>query len=128
MTTPGEQSQAAQESQLPARERAELLLDRVLEQKTIWGLMGAEGWVMVESGEQTCLPVWPDEASVAFWQRKDLPDSKPQPIALEEFTSVWLQGLKKNNIGLVLFPSGTLREGVVSTATELLIQLTDVDE
>ncbi|MDC8831324.1 DUF2750 domain-containing protein [Alteromonas gilva] len=128
MTTPSEPSQAARESQLPARERAELLLDRVLEQKIIWGLMGAEGWVMVESGKQTCLPVWPDEASVAFWQRKDLPDSKPEPIALDEFTSVWLQGLKKNNIAVVLFPSGNLREGIVSTADELLLQLTDINE
>jgi hypothetical protein len=121
-------TQTEQESQLPARERAELLVERVLESQAIWGLMGADGWVMVDSDTQTCLPVWPDEASVAFWQRKDLPDSKPQAIALDDFTSTWLPGLKKNQIGLVLFPSGTLREGIVTSAEELLLQLTDDDE
>lgn len=121
-------TQAEQESQLPARERAELLVDRVLESKVIWGLMGAEGWIMVDSETQTCLPLWPDEASVAFWQRKDLPDSKPQAIALDEFTGTWLPGLKKNQIGLVLFPSGSLREGIVTSADELMLQLADDGE
>ena len=121
-------TQAEQESQLPARERAELLVDRVLENKVIWGLMGAEGWIMVDSETQTCLPLWPDEASVAFWQRKDLPDSKPQAIALDEFTGTWLPGLKKNQIGLVLFPSGSLREGIVTSADELMLQLADDGE
>lgn len=120
-------TQTEQESQLPARERAELLVERVLETNTIWGLMGAEGWVMVDGETQTCLPVWPDEASVALWQRKDLPDSTPQPIAVDEFTATWLPGLKKNQIGLVLFPAGTLREGIVTSADELLSQLTDDD-
>ena len=36
--------------------------------------------------------------------------------------------LKKNQIGLVLFPSGNLREGIVTSADELLLQLTDDDE
>ena len=121
-------TQAEQERQLPARERAELLVDRVLENKVIWGLMGAEGWIMVDSETQTCLPLWPDEASVAFWQRKDLPDSKPQAIALDEFTGTWLPGLKKNQIGLVLFPSGSLREGIVTSADELMLQLADDGE
>lgn len=121
-------TQAEQESQLPARERAELLVDRVLESKMIWGLMGAEGWIMVDSETQTCLPLWPDEASVACWQRKDLPDSKPQAIALDEFTGTWLPGLKKNQIGLVLFPSGSLREGIVTSADELMLQLADDGE
>jgi len=50
-------AQTEQESQLPARERGELLVERVLETQTIWGLMGADGWVMVDSDTQTCLPV-----------------------------------------------------------------------
>ena len=36
-------AQTEQESQLPARERGELLVERVLETQTIWGLMGADG-------------------------------------------------------------------------------------
>ncbi|GGF80495.1 DUF2750 domain-containing protein [Alteromonas lipolytica] len=120
--------QAQHESQLPARERAELLIDRVLENQFIWGLMGTEGWVMVDSETQTCLPLWPDEASVAFWQRKDLPDSKPQAIPLQEFTATWLPGLKKNQIAVMLFPSGSLREGIVTSADELLLQLADDNE
>ena len=46
-------TQTEQDSQLPARERAELLVERVLENQQIWGLMGADGWVMVENGEQS---------------------------------------------------------------------------
>lgn len=121
-------SLAEQESQLPARERAELLVERVCETGLVWGLMGKDGWVMVDNGAQTCLPLWPDEASVAFWQRKDLPDSTPQSIPLSEFTQTWLPGLKKNQVALVMFPSGTLREGIVTSADELMLQLADDDE
>ncbi|MFS1705073.1 DUF2750 domain-containing protein [Aestuariibacter sp. GS-14] len=112
-------------SELPARERAEYLVDTIQETGLVWGLMGNEGWVMVELGTQTGLPLWPDEASVSSWQRKDLPESKPQSIALADFKELWLPGLKKNNVALVLFPSGTLREGIVTGPDELREQLDD---
>lgn len=114
-----------QKSELPARERAEYLVEKIQETGQVWGLMGNEGWVMVELESQTCLPLWPDEESVASWQRKDLPDSKPQAIALDEFKNTWLPGLKKNNVALVLFPTGTLREGIVTGSDELREQFDD---
>lgn len=120
MTTKSEQ-----DSQLPARERAELLVDTLLESGVVWGLMGETGWLMVENDHKTCLPIWPDEEAVKFWQRKDLPTSMPQAISLKDFVETWLPGLQKNNVSLVMFPAGTLREGLITSADELRLQLVD---
>lgn len=105
--------------------RAKWLIEEINETKSVWGLLGSDGWVMMDDGEQSCLPVWAMAEHALSWQRVDMPDCKPALIELTDFILTWLPGLEKNGIQIALFPTGTGQEGIIVTADEMRLQLDD---
>ena len=99
--------------------RIEFFVPYVQSHKKIWGLFGEKGWIMVESGDELCLPVWPNQDFVTAWERDDFPNCEPKAIDLEDFNNQWAEGLTKNNTLLLLFPCGEEEEGIVMSGEEL---------
>ena len=113
-------------TRLSPEERFDYFLEHVKETSGLWGLYGSTGWVMVESGDELCLPIWPHQDFVTAWERDDFPECKPKAIDLSEFLGVWVQGLAKNSTLLLLFPCGDEEEGIVMSATEFVDCLKEI--
>ncbi|WP_100641692.1 DUF2750 domain-containing protein [Alteromonas facilis] len=105
-------------TRLTPEQRFDYFLEHLKTIPVIWGLFGKNGWVMVESENELCLPIWPHHDFVVGWERDDFPECEPKSIELEEFLSVWAEGLAKNNTLLLLFPCGEEEEGIVISANE----------
>ncbi|MBU3022669.1 DUF2750 domain-containing protein [Aestuariibacter sp. A3R04] len=107
---------------LSAEERQELFLQYVVKSNEVWLAQGGDGFVMIEQGDQLCLPVWPHTDLVSTWQ--GLPgDCHARAVPTQTFSEVWLPGLAKNNTAIVIFPLREDDAGIKITATELLESL-----
>lgn len=105
-------------TRLAPEERFDYFLSHIKETGELWALFGKNGWVMVESGDELCLPIWPHRDYVIAWERDDFPDCEPKSISHYDFLNVWSAGLAKNNTLLLLFPCGDEEEGIVMSAPE----------
>jgi len=107
-------------TRLSPEERFEYFLAHIAKTGELWGLFGTNGWVMVESGDELCLPIWPHRDYVVAWERDDFPECEPKAISHFDFINVWSDGLAKNNTLLLLFPCGDEEEGIVMSAPEFI--------
>ena len=98
--------------------RVEFFVPYVQEHQKLWGLHGENGWIMVDSGGELCLPIWPNPDFVIAWERDDFPNCQPKAIELDEFNQHWAEGLTRNNTLLLLFPCGEEEEGIVMSGLE----------
>ncbi|WP_100658277.1 DUF2750 domain-containing protein [Alteromonas flava] len=107
-------------TRLTPEQRFDYFLEHLQKVPSLWGLFGKNGWVMVESENELCLPIWPHHDFVVGWERDDFPECEPKSIPLDEFVNVWVDGLSNNNTLLLIFPCGEEEEGIVITANEWL--------
>lgn len=111
-----------QATSLNAEERQALFLQYVIKASEIWLAQGSDGFVMIEQGDQLCLPVWPHADLVDTWQ--EIPEnSHAQVIPVQTFIEVWLPGLAKNNTDIAIFPLTGDDAGIQISALELLESL-----
>ncbi|MBT0587258.1 DUF2750 domain-containing protein [Alteromonas oceanisediminis] len=110
---------------LSPEERFDYFLQSLSQTPHFWGLYGENGWVMVESDGDLCLPIWPNDAFVVSWEREDFPKCEPKQILLNDFLAFWAAGLVKNNTLVLLFPCGEEEEGIVMAADEFAACITE---
>jgi len=89
----------------------------------VWGLMGEQGWVMLEQNEAGFLPLWSHELLALMWAAKHHPDARPEKIGLHAFKSEWLPGLIKNQVGIVVSPSDHSDDAITMSAQEVVDEL-----
>lgn len=113
-------------TKLSPEQRFDYLLNSIKTTGKIWGLLGKNGWVMVESGNELCLPIWSHPEFVVAWERDDFPECEPASIDIDDFIEKWAPGLDKNNTLLLIFPCGEEEEGIVMSGAEYVECLKEV--
>lgn len=114
-----------QAASLDASQRQALFLQYVEIAGQIWMKQGQEGFVMIEPTDadavadfSALLPLWPHKDLIDLWAPASSNDSKASDVSLKDFCDIWLPGLQKNNIGLLVFPTDE-DTGIVLSAQEL---------
>lgn len=107
-------------SKLQPEERFEYALDKIVENGQLWGLYGANGWLLLQAEDDACLPIWPSEDFAQAWEKDDFPDCKPKPIELDAWLNQWLPGMEKNKTLVLVFPLSEDEEGIMLDATEVI--------
>ena len=109
-------------NRLVAEARYDYLLQRVDELGQLWSLANGDDWVVMSSGNDECLPLWPDAELAQCYATRDWADCQPRAISLELFLNRWVKGLERDGTLLAIFPSGD-DEGIVMTPSELAATL-----
>jgi len=102
--------------EMPAAQRMQYFLTRVIEAEEVWGLADAQGWVLHEAGDKTILPIWPYRQCAQACI--DEPDLQSHATSLDHFVERTLHTLIAEDIHLEVLP-GPASSGVVLSALEL---------
>jgi hypothetical protein len=101
---------------MPAMQRLQYFLTRVIEAEEVWGLADRQGWVMREDGDKTILSIWP------YRQCADAcivdPDLQSHATSLDHFVERILHTLIAEDIHLEVLPS-IGASGALLSAVEL---------
>lgn len=85
--------------------RLSYLLQQVVANKEIWILADEHGCVMLNTDDEDCVPVWPNEEFAQRWATDEWHDCKAQSISLAKWYSRWSMGLEDDELALVIFPN-----------------------
>ena len=103
---------------LSADERYEFFLDLVAENNTVYTLKDDQGCLLVTSEEESCLPVWPDEALAKACAEAEWNDFEPLAISLSDWLEKWVPGMTNDGHLVAVFPNQNT-ESVIVPPTEL---------
>lgn len=90
--------------QLPAHKRLEYLVKRVIDQRAIWGLRSADGWIVgSDDAGREVFPVWPhpryaEASAIGAWA-----GTEPGRIALSDWLGAWTKGLASDHRLVAVF-------------------------
>jgi len=85
--------------------RLSYLLQQVVSNKEIWILADEHGCVMLNTEDEDCVPVWPNEEFAQRWATDEWQHCKAEAIALSKWYSHWSTGLFDDELALVTFPN-----------------------
>jgi hypothetical protein len=88
-----------------ADDRQHYLIDSVGRSREIWILRDDDGFVMMQSEDERCVPVWPDEAFARDWATGEWADCRPMSVDLAGWRERWTTGLERDGIQVAVFPS-----------------------
>lgn len=106
-------------TKLLVEQRCEYALEHMAVAKQVWGLKGERGWILLKTGDEVCMPVWPYEQFARAWEKDDYPDCKPELVELTTWREQWLPGMQQNGTLVLVFPVGEEEEGVILEAEEM---------
>ncbi|NLS13438.1 DUF2750 domain-containing protein [Vibrio sp. SM6] len=109
--------------QLDVDARYRYLIKQVVESREIWILTDEHGCVMLNTEDDDCVPVWPNQEFAALWATGEWEDCQPQAISLNKWHSRWTNGLLDDELSVVAFPNADL-EGVILFPDEFDFDLT----
>lgn len=123
------QNDLARLGEMSADQRFEHFLETVTEEGELFILCDDDGFVLVRSENEECIPVWPDSDSAATWATDEWEGCEPMGIDLDSWLERWIPGLEGDKLNIVVHPMGET-EVVVSTPSELAaaLQGTEGDE
>jgi Protein of unknown function (DUF2750) len=99
---------------LPPQERFGYFVRKVADFQQAWGLF-SEGWASAEDSAATrVIPFWPEAGFAASCATGAWIGYEPKAIALDDFLAKWLPGMKKDGVGVAVFPTRSDR-GVIVT-------------
>ncbi len=85
--------------------RLSYLLQQVVSNQEIWILADEHGCVMLNTEDEDCVPVWPNEAFAQRWATDEWQHCKAEAISLNKWYSRWSTGLVDDELALVTFPN-----------------------
>ena len=101
---------------MPAPQRLQYFLTRVIEVEEIWGLVDPQGWVMREEADKLILPIWPyRQCADACIVESDM---QAHATSLDHFVERILHTLVADDIYLDVLPSRDAT-GALLSAVEL---------
>ncbi|NQZ89963.1 MAG: DUF2750 domain-containing protein [Colwellia sp.] len=99
-------------------QRASYFLKEVVTNNEIWILKDEHGCVMLNTEDEDCVPVWPNEAFAQAWATDEWKECQAEAISLSKWFSRWSHGLADDELALVVFPSQN-EQGLVFYPEEL---------
>ena len=109
-------------NRMPAEQRYDYFINKVIELEQVWGLSSADGWVILPDEEDEIFPVWPHAELAAQWGTGEFADCEPKAIALQDWLDKWLPGMEEDGLLAATCPD---REGdaIIVSAEEMLENL-----
>lgn len=89
---------------LDTEQRYQHLITQVVQTQTLWLLTDETGCVMLNTDEEDCIPVWPNQEFAERWATQEWEKCQSEPIALKTWQHRWTPGLTDDNFYLVVFP------------------------
>jgi len=103
---------------LSADERYDFFLAMVAENSVVYTLKDEQGCLLVSSDDESCLPVWPDEALATACAQNEWSEFEPLAISLDDWLSKWVPGMTGDGHLVAVFPNLNT-ESVIVTPEEL---------
>lgn len=88
-----------------ADDRQRYLLRAAEASAQLWILCDDEGFVMMQSDQERCVPVWPEAALAEAWATGDWADCAPFAVDVGTWHERWTRGLTDDGIQVALFPA-----------------------
>lgn len=112
-------------NQQSAEERLDAAVTLWQQSAALWALKGVEGLFLLETDNETALPLWPDAMLAShFADQYDL-EAQPFAVTVEQFRGVWAQGLMQDDISVLVAPMAMQGEDMLLTAEDLLAMMDD---
>lgn len=86
-------------------QRLSYLLQQVVSNQEIWILADEHGCVMLNTEDEDCVPVWPNQEFAQRWATDEWQHCQPEAISLNKWYSRWSTGLADDELALVTFPN-----------------------
>ena len=126
MSKPLDANAIASISQYDGDKRYQYLLKTVTANKQIWILSDDDGCVMLNTQDEDCVPVWPNEEFAKAWATGEWQDCQAKCNELDKWLNDWTPGLLDDDLCVVVFPNNGSEhneEGLVVFADELDYEL-----
>ncbi len=85
--------------------RLTYLIQQVITNNEIWVLADEHGCMMLNTEDEDCVPVWPNQEFAEHWINDEWQDCKAESISLNKWYSRWSIGLEDDGLALVVFPN-----------------------
>lgn len=108
--------------QYDAQQRYTYLVKEVSKKEEIWLLVDEHGCVMLNSDEEDCVPVWPNQAFASAWATEEWAHCTALSISLETWHNRWTPGLEEDQLAIVVFPDKN-SEGLIFFPDEFDFEL-----
>ncbi|TPH15579.1 DUF2750 domain-containing protein [Litorilituus lipolyticus] len=86
-------------------QRLSFLIQQAIEHNSLWILADEHGCVMLNTDDEDCVPVWPNEALAQRWATEEWQQCQAEAITLNKWFSRWTMGLLDDELALVAFPN-----------------------
>ncbi len=91
--------------QMPADKRYSYLLEQAKANQQLWILTDEHGSVMLNTEDEDCVPVWPEQGLAEYWATGEWADCKAQAISLSDWLARWTPGLQSDDLFIVASPN-----------------------
>jgi hypothetical protein len=108
--------------QYTSENRFQYFLREAIKNSEVWLLTDEHGCMMLNSEDDDCVPVWPNEEFAQTWATGDWQSCKAEAISLDVWLSRWTNGLDEDELSVVVFPDHN-EEGFVLYPNELAQEL-----
>ena len=109
-------------AQFTPEQRLSFLVKECVTHQQVWILTDQDGCVMLNTEDEDCTPVWPNEEFAQAWATGEWSECEPKAIDLKTWHSRWTQGLEDDDVAIAVFPSED-EEGLVISAQEFDFEL-----
>ncbi len=103
-------------------ERFNYCIKEIAKQRKVWILTDEHGCVMLNTEDEDCVPVWPNEEFANEWATGEWEHCKAESISTAQWFSRWTYGLEEDELAIVVFPNSN-EEGVVLYPDEFEFEL-----
>ena len=127
MSNPLSDQQIKTIQQYDAQQRYTYLTKEVVKSKEIWLLVDEHGCVMLNTEEEDCVPVWPNQEFALAWATEEWAHCNAQAIPLEQWHNRWTNGLEEDELAIVVFPDQNY-EGLIFFPDEFDFELRQAEK
>ena len=122
MTTTLTEQQITDILKFSSEKRINYSLKVFREQKKIWILTDEHGCVMLNTDDEDCIPVWPNQEFAERWATGEWQACQAEAISLNKWRSRWTQGLLDDDLAIIVFPNEN-EEGMMFFPDEFDVEL-----
>lgn len=102
--------------------RLKYLCEQAQQQQQLWILTDEHGCVMLNTEDEDCVPVWPDQQFAQSWASGDWQDCQAEAISLKTWHERWTPGLQDDDLAVAVFPVPG-EDGLVLSSYEFAAEL-----
>lgn len=102
--------------------RISYFFKEVVANNSIWILTDEHGAVMLNTEDEDCIPVWPNEEFATAWATDEWQDCTAEKVSLNKWFSRWTLGLEDDGLAIVVFPN-QLDEGCIFEPQEVEFEI-----